>query len=49
MMQDGMSITEIALAAGFANQSHMARHMRRMLGMPPRVIKRLMAEASSPL
>jgi AraC family transcriptional regulator len=49
MMQDGMSITEIALAAGFANQSHMARHMRRMLGMPPRVIKRLMAEASNSL
>jgi AraC family transcriptional regulator len=47
MMQDEMSITEIALAAGFTHQSHMARHMRRILGMPPRVIKRLMVEASN--
>jgi len=45
MMQDGMSLTEIALAAGFTHQSHMARHMRRMLGMPPRVVKRLMVDA----
>jgi AraC family transcriptional regulator len=42
-----MSITEIALEAGFAHQSHMARHMQRTLGLPPRAIKRLLEEASA--
>jgi AraC family transcriptional regulator len=46
LMQDGLSMAEIALAAGFAHQSHMARHMRRVLGVPPRAMKRLLAEAS---
>jgi AraC family transcriptional regulator len=41
LLQDSLPIAEIALAAGFAHQSHMARHMRRVLGMPPRAIKRL--------
>jgi len=45
LMQDRLTITEIALAAGFAHQSHMARHMRRVLGMPPRAMKRLLAES----
>jgi len=47
LMQNGHSMAEIALAAGFAHQSHMAKHMRRVLGMPPQAIKRLLAEASS--
>ncbi|MGH9883251.1 MAG: helix-turn-helix domain-containing protein [Pyrinomonadaceae bacterium] len=47
LMQDGLSMAEIAQAAGFAHQSHMARHMRRVLGMPPRAMKRLLAEAPS--
>ena len=47
LMQDGLSMAEIAQAAGFAHQSHMARHMRRLLGMPPRAMKRLLAEAPS--
>jgi len=47
LMQDGLSMAEIALAAGFAHQSHMARHMRRVLGVPPRAMKRLLAEASA--
>jgi AraC family transcriptional regulator len=46
LLQDGLSMAEIALAAGFAHQSHMARHMRRVLGVPPRAMKRLLAEAS---
>ncbi len=46
LLTDGkLSITEIALEAGFAHQSHMARHMRRALGLPPRAIKRLLEEA----
>jgi len=48
LMQDRLTITEIALAAGFAHQSHMARHMRRVLGATPRAIKRLLAESSTP-
>jgi len=45
LIEDRLTITEIALAAGFAHQSHMARHMRRVLGMPPRAMKRLLAES----
>jgi transcriptional regulator of acetoin/glycerol metabolism len=30
------SLSEIALAAGFADQSHLTRHFRRMLGTTPR-------------
>jgi AraC family transcriptional regulator len=44
LTQDRLSIAEIALASGFAHQSHMARHMKRHLGMPPRAIKRLRVE-----
>ncbi len=47
LMQDGLSMTEIALAVGFAHQSHMARHMRRVLGMPPRALRRLLAELAA--
>jgi AraC family transcriptional regulator len=43
---DGLSLIEVALAAGFAHPSHMARHMRRLLGLPPRAIKRVL-EATS--
>ncbi|HYM00985.1 MAG TPA: AraC family transcriptional regulator [Blastocatellia bacterium] len=35
------SITEIALECGFAHQSHMARHMRRLLGVSPREFRRI--------
>ena len=34
-MKDSLSMAEIAAAAGSAHQSHMARHMRRVLGMRP--------------
>lgn len=34
------SITQIALECGFAHQSHMARHMRRVLGVSPREFRR---------
>jgi AraC family transcriptional regulator len=33
-------INEIALATGFAHQSHLARHMRRLLGVTPAEVKR---------
>jgi AraC family transcriptional regulator len=42
LTKDSLSMAEIAAATGFAHQSHMARHMRRVLGMPPLAMKRLL-------
>jgi AraC family transcriptional regulator len=47
LTKDSLSMAEIAAAAGFAHQSHMARHMRRVLGMPPLAMKRLLAETAA--
>ncbi len=47
LLQNGLSITEIALEVGFAHQSHLARHMRRSLGLAPRAIKRLLEATST--
>jgi AraC family transcriptional regulator len=47
LMKDSLSMAEIAATAGFAHQSHMARHMRRVLGMPPLAMKRLLAETAA--
>jgi AraC family transcriptional regulator len=47
LLQEEKSITEIALEAGFAHQSHLARHMRRMLGLQPRALKRLLGNPSA--
>ena len=47
LMQDKLSIAEIALATGFSHQSHLARHMRRSVGLSPRAMKRLFADAPS--
>jgi AraC family transcriptional regulator len=38
LLQGGRSVSEIALDAGFAHPSHMARCMRRLLGVSPRQI-----------
>jgi AraC family transcriptional regulator len=41
LLIDGkLSISHIALATGFSHQSHMARHMRRLLGVTPAEIRR---------
>ena len=47
LMKNSLSMAEIAAASGFAHQSHMARHMRRMSGMAPLALKRLLTEASA--
>jgi AraC family transcriptional regulator len=44
LMQDKLSIAEIALASGFSHQSHLARHMRRSVGLSPRAMKRLFSD-----
>ncbi|WP_341916400.1 AraC family transcriptional regulator [Ferrovibrio terrae] len=40
LLQGRMGLAEIALAAGFAHQSHMARSMRRLLGVSPAQVRR---------
>ena len=47
LMQGKLSIAEIALATGFSHQSHLARHMRRSVGLSPRAMKQLFADAPS--
>jgi AraC family transcriptional regulator len=47
LMQGKLSIAEIALATGFSHQSHLARHMRRAVGLSPRAMKRLFADTPS--
>jgi AraC family transcriptional regulator len=47
LMQGRLSIAEIALATGFSHQSHLARHMRRSVGLSPHAMKRLFADTSS--
>jgi AraC family transcriptional regulator len=47
LMQNKLSIAEIALTTGFSHQSHLARHMRRSVGLSPRAMKRLFADAPS--
>jgi AraC family transcriptional regulator len=35
-----LSLSEVALATGFAHQSHLARHMRRILGSSPKSLRK---------
>jgi AraC family transcriptional regulator len=35
-----LSISQIATESGFAHQSHLARHMRRMLGVAPKTLRK---------
>ncbi len=44
LQKENLSLTEIALAAGFAHPSHLARQMRRVLGLTPKALRRLQAE-----
>ena len=37
-----MSISQIAFETGFAHQSHLARHMRRVLGVSPRTFREML-------
>lgn len=41
LRQGQMSISQIALETGFAHQSHLAIHMRRILGLSPRQLSKL--------
>src|SRR5262249_5986399 len=37
--EDKLSISQIACETGFAHQSHLARHMRRVLGVSPKALR----------
>ena len=37
-----MSISQIAFETGFAHQSHLARHMQRVLGVSPRTLREML-------
>jgi AraC family transcriptional regulator len=39
LAEDKLPISQIAFETGFAHQSHLARHMRRMLGVTPRALR----------
>lgn len=49
LLHENLSMTEVALASGFTHQSHLARHMRRVLGAPPSVMKRILTETAAKL
>jgi AraC family transcriptional regulator len=38
--EDRMPISQVAFEAGFAHQSHLARHMRRLLGVSPKALRK---------
>ena len=40
LVQTELSLSEIAYATGFSDQSHLARHFRHMLGTTPREFRR---------
>jgi AraC family transcriptional regulator len=39
LLGEGMPISQTALETGFAHQSHLARHMRRLLGVSPSEVR----------
>lgn len=40
LKQSNLRIVDIALACGFANQSHFSRHFRRIVGISPKTFQR---------
>ena len=47
LRKDHLSMADVAAAAGFSHQSHMARHMRRAMGLAPRELRRRWSAASA--
>lgn len=41
LVEGKLPISQIALETGFAHQSHLARHMRRVLGASPRAVREM--------
>lgn len=47
LRRDHLSLADVAAASGFAHQSHMARHIRRAMGLAPRALRRRWTAASA--
>jgi AraC family transcriptional regulator len=48
LLQDrNLSIAQVAFATGFAHQSHLARHMRKILGVTPAVAREELTKAAA--
>lgn len=47
LQDDSLSIAQIAFATGFAHQSHLARHMRKILGVTPAVARKDLAHSAA--
>lgn len=48
LLQDrNLSIAQIAFATGFAHQSHLARHMRKILGVTPAMARKDLAQVAA--
>lgn len=43
-----LSISQIAFETGFAHQSHLAYHLRRVLGLSPKVLRRMLSSETTP-
>ncbi len=41
LKQSDLRIVDIALACGFANQSHFSRHFRRIVGISPKEFRHI--------
>jgi AraC family transcriptional regulator len=48
LQDESLSIAQVAFAAGFAHQSHLARHMKRLLGQTPAAARKDMIRPSAP-
>ena len=40
--EDNLSISQVAIESGFAHQSHLARHMHRVLGVSPKALREML-------
>jgi AraC family transcriptional regulator len=47
LRKDHLSVADVAAATGFAHQSHLARHMRRTMGLAPRALRRRSTAAAA--
>ena len=39
LLEDNMAIADVAISVGFYDQSHLSRHMRKLLGISPRQLR----------
>ena len=47
LLDTGLTVAEVARAVGFSNPSHLAHHVRRLLGVPPGALRRKSGHSTS--